>query len=400
MKAGAKDIVYLVGTSTTTRGGIGYVIGAHLNSDLKRQFRLIHIITHQDGGPLLKAATYAGCLLKFLLLRLTLGGKLVHLHSSNGPSFLRKCLFFFLSKGTGCRVVFQIHSGGFLDYYEASGRVMRFVIRYVLRASDHVVVLTASWKERMEKLLGDAANISVIGNPIDTSRYHPFPKDNDPSRNVRLLFLGALIRPKGVYDIVDCMRRLKGQGLRPRVTLAGDRELDQVRRYSIESGVEELIELPGWVSEQTKLELLKASDLLLLPSYKEGLPLCVLEAMACGLPVICTGVGGLGDLVAHGENGFIMVPGDSEAMAAHITKLVQDSSLREQMGSRNARAVQNSYSLLVIAQQVASLYWRTLERAEGGCHDEGVPTGNATGSGTPPRQVRQSASAQLEYPAR
>ena len=366
MQKRRKQIIYLVGTSTATRGGIGYVIGAYLSSELSSQFRLIHVVTHRDGSSLQKAWTYVKALMRFILLRVTCGSGLVHIHSSSGPSFLRKALFFLLGMGLGCRVIFQIHSGGFLDYYQSRGHAMRFLIRYVLKASDHVVVLTASWRKKIDELTGGKARISVVGNPIDTLKYHPFQRDHKPGRRPHLLFLGALIKNKGVYDIIDCIRLLKGLGVTVQVTLAGDRELDQVRLRSQELGVQDLIDLPGWVSEATKLQLLKNCDLLLLPSYKEGLPLCVLEAMAVGLPVICSNAGGLGDLVNNGENGFIMVPGDIETMANHIAMLVQDSVLRQQIGQKNAKKVRDFYSILAIAQQVGNLYGEALSRPKRG----------------------------------
>src|SRR5262249_44118029 len=96
-----QETVYLVGTSTTTRGGIGYVIGAYLSSELSSRFRLIHLVTHRDGSALLKAWTYAKALMRFVVLRLTCGSGLVHIHSSSGPSFLRKALFFLASKALG-----------------------------------------------------------------------------------------------------------------------------------------------------------------------------------------------------------------------------------------------------------------------------------------------------------
>lgn len=361
MQNGPKHIVYLVGTSTATRGGIGYVIGAYLNSDLQNQFRLVHVVTHRDGSCLLKIWTYAKALVRFVFLRLTLGGRLVHIHSSDGFSFWRKALLLFLGKGLGCRVIFQIHSGEFLDFYRAQGSASQSFIRRVLRTADQIVVLTNSWKQKIGSFIASPAKITVVGNPVDTLKYKPCQRANSPPTAPRALFLGILVKAKGVYDIVECLRLLKEQGLLMRATLAGDREIDQVRTASKKAGVEEFIHLPGWVSEPTKLELLKASDMLLLPSYAEGLPLCVLEAMACGLPIVCTNVGGLPDLVTDGENGLLLASGDVPALARSVAKLAKDSSLRQRMGLRNLQKVQNEYSLRAIGQRIGGLYWTTLQ---------------------------------------
>jgi len=380
MRSDNAQIVYLVGTSTGTRGGIGYVIGASLASELKHQFRLVHIVTHRDGTALQKVWVYAKSVVQFVFFKMLHGGKLVHIHSSSGPSFLRKALFFLLSKALGCRVIFQIHSGGFIEYYEGCGKALRGLIRYVLNTSEHVVVLTDSWKHALAQLSRNDSNISVIGNPIDTSKYYPVCRKREPGQPPRLLFLGALIRNEGVYDILDCVRRLKEKGLEVSVTLAGDRELEQVRLHSQGAGIEELIDLPGWVSEATKLHLLRSSDLLLLPSYKEGLPLCVLEAMASGLPVICSSAGGLSDLIRDGENGFLMAPGDLDTMARHISALIRNASLREEMGRRNVRKVNELFTLPVIANKVSELYRNVLAGA--GCHSV-ARTGSLSESALP-----------------
>ena len=280
----------------------------------------------------------------------------MHIHSSIGISFWRKSLLLCLAKLLGCRVIFQIHSGEFLEFYHARDGTRRRLIWHVLNAADQIVVLTSSWKEKIGGIPGNSSKITVIGNPVDTIKYKPRRSVENQGQHIELLFLGVLIRAKGVYDIIECMCLLKEQGLPVRATLAGDREIDQVRSASKNAGVEELIRLPGWVSEKQKIELLNASDVLLLPSYAEGLPLSVLEAMAFGLPIICTNVGGLTDLVTDGENGFVSAPGDVQALARSVAKLANDSYLRRQMGLRNLQKIQNEFSLKTIAQRMGGLY--------------------------------------------
>src|SRR5207249_9601000 len=110
-----------------------------------------------------------------------------------------------------------------------------------------------------------------------------------------------------------------------------------------------------WLAETQKLELLRDSDLLLLPSYTEGLPLSVLEAMACGLPVVCTAVGGLRDLVAEAENGFVIAPGDVDALTDLTARLLRNNTLRRQMGRNNVAKIKNDYGLDVIAKKIGTL---------------------------------------------
>jgi glycosyltransferase involved in cell wall biosynthesis len=360
-----RDIVYLIGPSAETRGGIGYVIGTHLKSALADSHELIHIVTQRDGGPLIKAVTYAKALLRFALLRLFRGRGLVHIHSSIGPSFYRKVVLFYLCRWMGCPVIFQFHSGHFLQYYASGNRLIRFLIGDVLRSARLNVALTESWKQKITSLTDRCAPVEVIPNPIDTAIYRPGGAVNGQTRPAQLVYLGAIIKPKGAYDVVDACKLLKAQGLEPRVVMAGDREIEQAKERCRESGVAAQFEFPGWVSEKEKVALLWRSDLLLLPSYGEGLPLCVLEAMACGVPIVCTDVGGLADLVEHGENGLLFKPGEIDVLARHIARLLNDEPSRQRMSQNNIAKIKRDYSIDVIAERLGKLYNEVLGARRG-----------------------------------
>lgn len=355
-----KEIVYLVGPSLRTNGGIGYAVAHYFKSSLASEYELIHISTHCEGNRFAKAWEFAKGFGRFIALRLTRGGRLVHIHAAYGPSFVRKFIFFAASKALGCRVIYQIHAGYFDRYYHSSPRRIRTLLGYVLRKADAVVALTESLKGEIASVSEAGRPIHVIGNPMDVSKYRPAGEAGRRQDPQRLLFLGAIIQPKGVYDIIDSIRRLVKDGHRIRMVMAGDREIEQAKRKSREAGLGEVIEFPGWVAEPRKLELLRDSDVLLLPSYTEGLPLCVLEAMACGLPVVCTAVGGLRDLVVHGVNGFVMEPGDVAALARHADVLLRNDSLRRDIGNNNIAKIASEYSVEAIGCKLRQLYAEVL----------------------------------------
>jgi len=351
-----REIVYLIGPSTETRGGIGYVIGTYLNSSLAARFELFHIVTQREGGAFTKSVTFAKALCRFAFLGMSRGGRLVHIHSSVGTSFLRKVCFFFIARCMGLPVIFQFHSGHFLDYYSKSGYSIKCLIEHVLRSTRLNVALTESWARTLKACMEECAPVAVIGNPINTSVYKPGPRRTGRSEAARLVFLGAIIKNKGVYDLVESAKLLKSQGLEPHFTIAGDREIDQLKAHCKAAGVEDLFEFPGWVSETKKLSLLWDSDLLILPSYAEGLPLCVLEAMACGLPIVCTGVGGLSDLVQHGENGLLFRPGEIAGLAQHISTLLKDDSMRRRIADNNVAKINRDYAVEMVAKRIEKLY--------------------------------------------
>ena len=352
----AREIIYLVGPSLETHGGIGYAIGTYCNSPLASQYRLIHISTHCEGNRLTKAWAFAKGMVRFLFLKLTLGGRLVHLHSGYGASLLRKLMFNVVARSAGCHTIFHIHGGDFDKYYERSSMVVKRIIEYFLRNVDAIVVLSNSLEKEIAALSSMRVPIYVVGNPIDVRKYKPVHRSNGQCGTHRLLFLGSITKAKGVYDIMESVQHLVAQGLKVHVTLAGDREIEQAKQRAKEISAQDIIELPGWVSESRKLEFLSNADLLLLPSYTEGMPLCVLEAMACGLPIVCTDVGGLADLVAHGENGFVVKPGDVESLTRYTRCLLGDEALRRRMGLNNVAKIAHNYSADIIVGKLSRIY--------------------------------------------
>jgi glycosyltransferase involved in cell wall biosynthesis len=358
----SRDTVYLIGPSTETRGGIGYVISDYLKCSLNTEFSLFHIVTHRDGNKVTKLWTYVTALLRFTLVSVLQGRGIAHIHSSSGASFLRKCGIALISRCFRHRVIFHIHSGNFIDYYQTGGRCVRLLIRWVLKAADCVIVLTPFWKREIEALTSGCSRMIVISNGVDTRKYRPAEQNDRKRDGTNLLFLGALISAKGVYDLVKAAGELKRAGLLLHLTIAGDRELAKVRRCSQAEGVDDAMDLPGWVAEEKKLQLLRETDILVLPSYKEGLPLCVLEAMACGLPIICSNIGGLADLVKEGENGFLVEPGDVKRLSSCIRTLVRDQRLREEMGRRNRQKIVVGYGIDCVSAAVASLYREMLSQ--------------------------------------
>src|SRR5262249_1371342 len=159
------------------------------------------------------------------LLRIREGRLVVHIHTSTGPSFLRKLFFITTAKITGCSVILHIHSGSFADYYKKKGFLFKAVIRRTLHCANTVVVLTESWVPVVLDIAPRCRRVSVVGNPVDVDKYKPagvVAKRPPNGAECHLLFLGAIIETKGVYDIVESVSSLSSQGLKLRLTFAGD----------------------------------------------------------------------------------------------------------------------------------------------------------------------------------
>jgi glycosyltransferase involved in cell wall biosynthesis len=123
-------------------------------------------------------------------------------------------------------------------------------------------------------------------------------------------------------------------------------------------GIEAAVSFPGVVARERLGTLYAESSVFCLPSYREGLPMALLEAMALGLPSITTSVGGIGDVVEHDVSGLLVKPGDVDALAAAIERLASDPELARRLGAGAQERIRSMAGEEVIAEQWRELYAR------------------------------------------
>ena len=121
------------------------------------------------------------------------------------------------------------------------------------------------------------------------------------------------------------------------------------------------MEALGWVSGDSKLEAFKAANVYCLPSYNEGLPVSVLEAMACGLPVVSTPIAGIPEAVIEGETGHLVETGDSSTLADKLTALLADPLAAHAMGKNGRARAERLFALEVVVEQLLRIWTEALE---------------------------------------
>ncbi len=217
----------------------------------------------------------------------------------------------------------------------ASGTFRRWLCRWTLRRSRRVVAVSHDLEERLVRSFGVSVDKLVhLPMGVDTGLFH-LPPEAGASRAERdelglapgafvLLFVGDLTPPKGVLELVEAWRRLRGQRS-VTLCLVGDgslrHELEAELRLEIETGD---CHLPGRVRQVDLPRWYRAADILVLPSHSEGAPVVVMEALACGLPVVATRVGGVGELVDDGATGRLVPARDVEALASTLDRLLSE----------------------------------------------------------------------------
>lgn len=264
------------------------------------------------------------------------GVKIVHLHSAADGSFWRKTRLTNLAKALGRKVVLHIHASRFKDFYtEASPRRQRSILR-TLRRADVLVVLSESWRRWFESIGVEPDRIRVLRNITAYPVLRPELKQ--PDGRLHLLFMGEIGPRKGVFDILLAIADHKDEfSDRLLLSIGGNRNeeelLDTIRRY----GLEEIVKFEGWVGGDKKIELLNRADVFILPSYNEGLPISILEAMSYGHPIIATPVGGIPEVVETDVNGVLVEPGNHEQIYRAIKKYIDQPDLIEKEGAESTR---------------------------------------------------------------
>ena len=345
-------------TSTRTQGGVATYVVAMQQTPLWKDWDIRHVATHRDGTRWSKLAAFARGAALFVIELIRFRPHVIHLHSSANASFVRKCVLFWIARLTGTPTIVHMHGSSFADYYATSAPPLRAVIRATLSRSSAVVALGESWRARL-CTIAPAARVVAIPNGVALGRpVAQQPKTGEP---VRVVFLGRIGEHKGTFVLLDAWaklaRELQTESGRPRATLtiAGDGEVDRARQWVEDLCLEDTVTVHGWLPHNEVDDLLDHGHVLVLPSRNEGQPMAVLEAMARGLCVIASAVGGLGDMIGDGS-GLIVPPDDVEELVAALRQAVFDDDERTRHGVAAYTRVQHEFDSRIVAQRVDSLY--------------------------------------------
>jgi glycosyltransferase involved in cell wall biosynthesis len=154
----------------------------------------------------------------------------------------------------------------------------------------------------------------VIHNAVDTELFKLIPLD-DERRTFTILGVGRFVRMKGFHILLDAVSRFKDMIEKPlKIILVGDGpQLNELRQIAMENGISDSLEIVPPMAQNELVKVYQQTDVFCLPSFSEGLPCVVIEAMACGVPVVATDVGGVAEVVDD-QSGIIIPPGDSAAL--------------------------------------------------------------------------------------
>jgi glycosyltransferase involved in cell wall biosynthesis len=347
-----KGKVMMIGTELNSKGGIAAVVKGYFLSNIMTNQKIDYYPSHCDGKRLTKFIFYLKNLM-IILLRIY-KYKIVHVHMASKWSFRRLFGVITIAKLFNKKRIIHLHGAMFNIYYKKASSFEKFLIRYTFSDADCIIVLSNEWKQKLEPFCINE-KIVIIPNTaalMQEKKYNEFILSNSPRI---ILFLGEIGYRKGIYDLIEALSYIKDLN-KFKALICGEGEaqkvLDKIRKY----GLEDKVELVGWVDGDEKKNLLQEAYLYILPSYHEGLPMSILEAMAAGTPVISTPVGGISDVVKEGINGFLVPPGSPQMIADRIKKVLDNTALWEKFSKNAYNTIKSKFTLEETEKRLYDLY--------------------------------------------
>lgn len=345
------------------KGGIASVVNGYRDYDFGYGYEIAYVESYCDGSKWDKFWKAVHGYYDFARQLAKNRPDIVHIHSSFGPSFYRKMPFIYMAQAKGIPIINHIHGADFDAFYKNASDKKRRLIQKVYLKCQKLIALSDEWKENLRQIV-PLDKIAVIENycmiPASvTSRNHEKQKD------IQILFLGEIGLRKGAFDIPAVISKVNGKENRLRLIMAGDgaaEDVKKVKKLFEDYGLTEKVIFPGWVRGEQKANLLSASDILFLPSYNEGMPMTVLEAMAYGKAIITTNVGGIPKLIEENVSGFLCAPGDISGMAERFSELLKNPEKITELGKRARERAINVYSIEKHVEKLLALYETVLKQ--------------------------------------
>ena len=344
--------VLMLGSEVTVKGGMTSVVLSFLNNKFENA-EIKFFPTHYNCNNMKKIFKYT--IRIFPLTNEIKKSDIIHMHMSERGSFIRKYIAFKISKRFNKKVIVHMHGAEFKEYYENANNLIKKRIVNLLLNSDYVITLGKNWNDYVKKI-NPQINSFILKNAVEVND----TKVSYINNEFNILFLAIIDKRKGIYDLVDAakiiLNNYSGDKKIKFIIAGSGKEENKIKKAVEESGMNNYFEFTGWITGDEKIKLLKKSQLFVLPSYNEGLPISILEAISYGLPVISTNVGSINEAIKNDINGYMLNPGDIIGLVEKIEELVDNYDKWYKLSRNSKRIALEEFDLKKYFKQMDDIY--------------------------------------------
>lgn len=345
----------------TVRGGVGAHLSVLVTSPLRYARALLYALRHPELSEGYATCSTMGCF-RFAghvaaeVLRLGRAGRApihLHAHFAHDPALVA----LLVRRLSGLTFTFTAHAR---DLYQIPAE------SYRTRAGEAAAVVTCcdANADYIDTIGADGlAAVRVIHHGVELDQFRPQSRHAGPDHTPMLVSIGRMVEKKGFADLLHALHELVTTGHSFRCRIYGDGPLrGSLTQLRDSLGLTAQVEFPGEQDREGIIEALGEADVFLLTPIvtddgdRDGIPNVLVEAMACGLPVVATSAGGVGELVQDGVNGYLTEPGNVQGIAKGVASLLASPDVRSEMGGSARRTVEEGYDVNGAARQLEQMF--------------------------------------------
>lgn len=348
------------------RGGIDRMMDA-IRHEFREHPRVninLQFVASRGANIYLSPVVLVWAVIRIIYLKAQQGIDVVHINVSANTSAYRKFVISTVASALGIPYIVHLHSGEFGRFWDSCNAFVRRRIETLFTRAKFVIVLGRAWSDLVVTNLPELADRTVI-LPNSTKEQRQHFHAGGP---VKILFLGRLSPAKGIGDLLDSLKIIQHRN-DWKATLAGDGAVAETRMSLERLGLAERVTVPGWLEDDGVTAELQAADILVLPSLVENLPVCVVEAFAHGLAVVCTPVGSLPEIVEHEKTGLLVPTKNAPALASALERLLTNPGLRTRLGVQARAQHAIRFEIGAYVETLVGL-WRAAAHGMANCLDQ------------------------------
>jgi len=287
--------------------------------------------------------------IKLLIILLTKPIDIVQVHTSSFYDFYDNSIFILISKLFQKRIIVRYGGASFPTFYNISYSYSKKFIRRILHSVDTLIVQSEYWKDYFISSGLKNGKVFILPNFVDEKKFLPNKKGNFDDSIIKVLFMPAqALKRKGFFDLIEAIKNIAHTNPHLKFHIVGS----NVSKYISTKNIITYKEIRG----EKKVNHFNSSHIYLLPTYAEGFPNSLLEAMAAGMAVITTNIPQISCLAEDGKEFLLMNPGSSTEFERLLTGLMNDKNRIKELGTNARKLVEEKYSQRLMAGYLKELY--------------------------------------------